>query len=300
VLLCLTVLVGGYLAVCWFILSTLITPERRQAKLTPAELGFDDTQRLSFANANDRTVLQGWLVPSDGERAVVLVHGIHSNAWDCQAPDVVRAYVDAGFTVLLFDMRAHGESAGARAGLGVSESGDVKAAVRLLIQRGFSDGNIGIHGTSYGAATALLATEQIPAIGAIVADSSFADIRDVIAGELQRETGLPAGLANLLMPGMDWLARNFYGLRLDRSVPENAIRGIPPRPILLIHGRSDAVIPFNHVLRLKAAAGAAAEIWAIPGGHTQGVRMAPSCRQLAPTRGAFLARVVEFFDTNLR
>lgn len=235
-----------------------------------------------------------------GVFTIVLLHGIHSYAWDCQAPDVVRAYVDAGFTVLLFDMRAHGESAGTHAGLGVRESGDIKAAIGLLGQRGFADGNIGIHGTSYGAATALLATEGIPGIGAIVADSSFADIRDVIAGELQRETGLPAGLARMLMPGMDWLARVLYSLRLDRSVPEKAIRGISPRPILLIHGRSDAVIPFDHALRLKAAAGAGAELWPIPGGHTQGVRMAPSCGEQAPTRGAFLARVVEFFDTNLR
>jgi len=299
VLVSLAGLAGIYLLVCWLVLSSLITPQRKPAELTPAELGFEDAQPLSFASAEDQIDLRGRLVPGEGARVIVLVHGIHSNAWDCQAPDVVRAYVAAGFSVLAFDLRAHGDSGGDHAGLGVLERRDVRAAVTLLRQRGFRTGHIGIHGSSYGAAIALLAAEQIPEIGAVVSDSAFADIRDVVGGELQREIGLPACLAGLLMPGMDWLARRLYSVRMDRAAPEDAIGGIAPRPILLIHGKDDSVIPFDHARRLKAAAGPTAELWAIPGDHTQGVRMAPRCREPAPTRGAFLARVVKFFERNL-
>lgn len=292
--------VGLYLGVCAFVLATLIMPERRQTEPTPTELGFVDAEPVSFPSQTDQLVLRGWLVPSGGERAVILVHGIHSDAWDCQTPDIARAYVAAGFTVLLFDLRAHGRSDGERIGLGLLERGDIRAAVTLLKQRGFSGGKIGIHGTSYGAATAILATEEIPAIGAVVADSAFADIGDVIDGELRRQTGLPATVARVLMPGMDWLAKRLYSVRLDRAVPERAISGIAPRPILLIHGLRDTVIPFEHARRLKAAAGAAAELWAIPGEHTQGVRMTPRCSEPAPIRAAFLSKVVGFFERNLR
>lgn len=294
-----TLLLGFYLVACWLILEALITPERKQADHTPAELGFHDAQLLSFESMNDQIVLRGWFVPAKGDRAIILVHGIHSNAWDCQAPDVVNAYAGAGFSVLLFDLRAHGDSGGSHAGLGVLERGDIEAAVKLLRQRGFRAGNIGIHGTSYGAATALLAVEHIPEIGAVVADSAFANIRDVIGGEFQRETGFPASFAYRLMPGMNWLAFLLYSVEIDAAAPEKVIRRISPRPILLIHGILDSVIPFDHARRLKAAAGDGAELWPMPGGHTQGVRRAPHCSELALTRGAFLAKVVEFFDRNL-
>ncbi len=295
------VAIGGlYLGVCSLVLATLMTPQRRQTELTPPQSGFVGAQPLSFSSATDEVALRGWLIPGTGDRAIIMVHGIHSDAFDCQAPDLARAYVAAGFTVLLFDLRAHGRSEGERVGLGLLERGDVEAAVLLLKGRGFSGGNIGIHGTSYGAATALLATEDIPDIGAVVADSAFADIRSVIDAELHRELGSPAWVTGILMPGIDWLARRLYALQLDRATPERAIRGVAPRPILLIHGLRDAVIPFEHARRLKAAAGAAAELWAIAGNHTQGVRMTPRCDEPAPTRDAFLAKVVAFFEQNLR
>lgn len=290
----------AYLVACALAVSALITPQRKLTNTSPAELGFAGAQPLSFVSESDDVVLRGWLVPADSERAIVLIHGIHSNAWDCQAPDVVRAYIDAGFSVLLFDLRGHGDSDGEHAGLGLLERHDVAAAVALLRHRGFRDGNIGVHGTSYGAAIALMAAAQIPEVGAVVADSAFADIRDVVGGELQREIQLPARVADLLMPGMSWLAHALYSLPLEQAAPERVIESISPRRILLIHGEQDSVIPFEHARRLKAAAGSIAELWPIPGNHTQGVRMAPSCQEPAPTRAAFLAKVVEFFERNLR
>jgi alpha-beta hydrolase superfamily lysophospholipase len=294
-----TVFLGLYLMAAWLILAALITPERERAGHTPAALGFYDIRQLTFESMVDRVPLRGWLVPAKGDRVIVLVHGIHSHAWDCQTPDVVRAYVGAGFSVFLFDLRAHGDSGGPHAGLGLLERGDVRGAVELLRQRGFQAGKIGIHGTSYGAATALLATEQIPEIGAVVADSAFANIREMIGGELHRKTGLPASLSSFLMPGIDWLASRLYSMEMDAAAPERAIRRISPRPILLIHGIQDPVIPFDHARRLKTAAGAAAELWPLPGGHTEGVRMGHRCRESASTRDAFLAKVGDFFDKNL-
>lgn len=146
------------------------------------------------------------------------MHGIYSHSWDGQTPDLARALVDAGFHVVVFDLRGHGRSGGEHLGLGWLERHDVAAAVRFLLSREFQPGKIGIHGVSYGASTSLLATATISevgaAVGALVLDSPFANISDVVVGEIQRQTGLPAFLTNALLPDIRFMARQMYSLDL--------------------------------------------------------------------------------------
>ena len=290
------ILVALYGGVCSYVLNVTITPTRKILDVTPAQLGFAEAQDLAFSSAEDGLRLRGWLVPSTGTQAVILLHGIHSHAWDGAAPEVVQAYVEAGFHVLLFDLRAHGTSDGERVGLGWLERGDVRAAVHVLLDRGFASGDIGIHGTSYGAATALLAAAEIEELGAVIADSAFADVRDVIANEIRREIGLPILFGEALLPGLSMLARRLYAVDMTKAVPERSIRDVSPRPILLIHGTEDTVIPFREAQRLKAAGGAEVELWALSGlDHTEGVRLAPDYARPSPTRENFLRRITEFF-----
>ena len=233
----------------------------------------------------------------------MLVHGLDSTAWSNDKPDVARAYVKAGFHVLLFDLRGHGRSGGDRLGLGWDERRDVRGAVDLLLGRGFEPGRIGIHGTSYGAATALLAAAAIPEIGAVVADSAFANVREVMDREIQKRTGLPARLVMLLRPGLALVAKLLYGLDFDAIAPERAVPDIAPRPILFIHGRRDAVIPVKHAYRLAAASrNAADDLWIHPFGHTEGVRLVGKqceARVPSPLRETYLKKVTTFFDRAL-
>lgn len=293
-------ILGSYLGACWLILRHSIVPLRKEHDQTPAELGFQQAKPLSFKSVDDQVVLRGWLIHSAGERAIVLLHGIDSHSWDGQAPDITRTYLDAGFTVLLFDLRGHGHSEGDYLGLGWEDRGDVRAAVNVLLSQGFRPGKIGIHGTSYGGATALLAAADIPEIGAVVADSAFADVRDVIWAAIERETGLPPTLAKLLGPGLRFLASKLYSINLDGVSPEEAIVSISPRPVLLIHGEEDPITPAEHTLRLKEAAGDEAELWLLPGRqHTEGVRLAPDYDKYSPLREVFLRKVTQFFERYL-
>jgi dipeptidyl aminopeptidase/acylaminoacyl peptidase len=184
----------------------------------------------------DGVKLRAWLVPARGERIIILIHGSHNNAWGCQASDYVQAYRQAGFDVFLFDLRGHGQSGGNHFGLGQLEQNDVHDVVKLLMKKGFKPGHIGIHGTSYGASIALLATAQIDEVAAVIADSAFANIRDVIGGELERQTDLPSAFAEIFLPGLRLLGLMIYSLDINESAPENIIGRISPRPILLIHG----------------------------------------------------------------
>lgn len=298
--------VALYLGVSGWVVSYMLTPPPPCPDRTPAESGLV-AEKLSFESAVDRIRLAGWLLPPTGDRdrrAIVLAHGRGSNAWTRTQEDIARAYVEAGFHVLAYDSRGRGHSGGDLLGLGWHERRDVRAAVGLLLGRGFKPGWIGIHGMSYGAATALLSAAAIPEIGAVVADSAFADARDLMVGEIARETGLPPFVTTLLRPGLALVARLVYDLDLDVMPPELAVPAIAPRPILFIHGREDARIPFEQARRLKAASkNPADELWPLDGyGHTEGVRIGgPRCVGApSPMRERYLTKVTAFFERSLR
>lgn len=291
------VLVALYLGLCGFIMSSALTTERKTGPTPPG------AETIHFRSDVDQVPLVGWLLASTGDRAIVMIHGLDSNAWDGGQPDTAQAYVEAGFHVLVFDLRGHGRSGGDRLGLGWFERRDVRAAVNLLLKRGFKPGRIGIHGTSYGSATALLSTAAIPEVGAVVADSAFADIRDIMDAQIEDRTVIPAWVARLfLRPGNAFVARVLYSLDLAEILPERAVPDIAPRPILFIHGSDDPTIPVEHAYRLKAASkNPVDELWVLEGyGHTEGVRLGDEQIDVSPLREEFLRKVTEFFVRSLR
>lgn len=290
---------AAYCAVSVYILSASLKPSPGICPPSDGPPSDVTVEAVAFSSRADGTRLAAWVIRSVGDRAVILIHGIDSDAWAGAAPELVRAYRDAGFDVLLFDLRAHGHSDGRRIGLGALERGDVDAAVDLLLDRGIPRGRIGLHGTSYGAAMALLAAAEIPEIGAVIADSAYADIRDLIATEVGRRTHVPGFIADWLMrPGIEVAARLLYGLDLAAVAPDRAVSRITPRPVLLIHGAQDPVIPLDHATRLKNhAPAAAAELWILDGkGHTEGARSGRCNLVPSPDRAQFLERITSFLD----
>lgn len=297
--------VALYLGVSGWVVSHMLTPRPGCPDRSPVESGLA-AEELRFESAVDRVPLAGWLLRASGDRAIVMVHGLNSNAWSGAQEDIARAYVKAGFHVLVFDLRGHGRSGGNLIGLGWHERRDVRAAVNLLLGRGFRPRQIGLHGGSYGAATALLSAVVIPEIGAVVSDSAFADARDLMDEEIKGKTGLPPLVTkHVLRPGLALVARLIYDLNLDAIAPEQAVPAIAPRPILFIHGREDGRIPVEHAHRLKAASkNPADELWFLPGGHGEGVRignMPPKCLGApSPMRERYLTKVTAFFERSLR
>jgi pimeloyl-ACP methyl ester carboxylesterase len=296
----LAVIVALYLGVSYVILAKSLEPIRTVSDRTPVG------EEISFESDVDRLPLTGWLLASSGDRAIVLVHGLSSHSWCGGQPDIAWAFVKAGFHVLVFDLRGHGRSGGDLLGLGWHERRDVRGAVNLLLARGFRPGRIGIQGGSYGAAVALLATAAIPEVGAVVAYSAFADMRDLMDAEIERKTGVPSRVTKLfLRPGIALVARLLYSLDFDAITPERAVPEIAPRPILFIHGSEDERIPVEHAHRLMAASNNAdAELWRLEGfGHGGAVRLPEEgCKwtEVSPMREAFLRRVTAFFDHSLR
>ena len=284
-----------YLGICGYIATVMITPIRKLTDPVPAP-----AEAVQFESVEDRVPLSGWLLSSWGDRAIVLVHGINSNCWEGGHPDIAEAYVEAGFNVFVFDLRAQGLSGGDRLGLGWHERRDVRGAVDVLLARGFQPGRIGVHGTSYGAATAILSAAVIPEVGAVVADSSWANVQEVMQGEIERRTGFP--FVFLFTPGVAFTGSLLYDLDPSAIAPEHAVPDISPRPILFIHGGEDPITPVQHAQRLRAASkNPNDELWILPGlGHTEGVRMGPQQKTISPMREEYLAKVCAFFEGSLK
>jgi fermentation-respiration switch protein FrsA (DUF1100 family) len=143
---------------------------------------------------------------------------------------------------------------------------------------------------------------SVPELCAVVADSAFADVRDLMSAQLQARSSAPPWLSRLLVrPGIEGLARVLYGLDLSEIAPVRVVSSVTPRPVLFIHGERDQTIPVSHAHRLRAASkGPGDQLWILRGlGHTEGVRMGAEQRLPSPVRKQFLATVLEFFDRAL-
>lgn len=244
----------------------------------PAEYGLP-YENVTFSPRGDEwddIVLRGWLIESErDELTVILVHGLNSNRAGDNALELSRRLFDRGFNVLLFDIRGHGESDGDRLSAGYFEKWDVLGAYDFLVQRGASPGEIGLLGWSLGGATALLAAAEEPAIKAVVSDSSFADVHDLIAQETARATVFPQWVVPVFVPGMKVISRVLYGIDVGAVVPEKAA-GTLGYPILVIHGEADERVPVEQSVRIHASAPVGSELWLSPDSeHADAVVDAP-------------------------
>ena len=89
----------------------------------------------------------------------MLLHGVRGNRLAMLRR--ARLLHAEGFSVLLFDFQAHGESAGRRITFGRLEGLDAAAAVAFLLQR-LPNERIGAIGSSLGGASALLCPAPLP------------------------------------------------------------------------------------------------------------------------------------------
>ncbi len=281
----------GVAAVSGYSAWALSRAKRFPLVATPATLGLSYSD-VSFPSADDVVPLRGWFIPAEGgKRVVVIVHGKDGNR--AKKPEsaelpVAQALSRRGFSVLMFDLRGHGESGGDRFSLGQYEERDVRGAIAYARGRGFAAGAIGVLGFSMGGAATILAASRAPEVGAVVADSAFASARDMVDREFPGESGLPA----LFIPPTVLAARVLQGVDIDSMSPERAMTEIHA-PVFVIHGQADDLVPVSHAVRNFAASrNPASELWAIPGAtHNTSYQTAGD---------EYLSRVAAFFERHLR
>jgi pimeloyl-ACP methyl ester carboxylesterase len=230
--------------------------------------------------------LHSWLFRSpDAEASVILLHG-HGGNKDSLLP--LAEMLFPRFTVLMLDLRGHGTSEGVRTTIGYEERQDVHAAVDLLEAQGL--GPVGIFGMSMGAATAILAAAEDERIAAVVADSPYGRLRWAIA-QAARLRGYPPVLARVVASLGCRATAMHLRLPVQAFDPVEVIARIAPRPLLLMHGVQDDVIPVRSAHALYRRAGDPKELWLIDG--------LKHCQALEQLPDDFRERVVSFLERHL-
>ncbi|HVT87975.1 MAG TPA: alpha/beta fold hydrolase [Tepidisphaeraceae bacterium] len=195
------------------------------------------------------------IAPDYGAKTVLLCHGWGGNKATPLA--LVRRLLPAGYNVLAFDFRGHGESGGQVSTLGDLERRDVLGAIQWLKQTHVNQSRhvVGL-GVSTGAAALIAAavdpSEPGQAIEAVAVYGAYDDL-----GSLSMHLA-----RNSFSPPMDWMASRIglamasaqVGADLDKFKPADLVQDLWPRPIFVIHATYDEVVPFEHGQRLFEAA----------------------------------------------
>ncbi len=238
----------------------------------------------------DGLILQGWWMAASAPAAtIIIVHGVKKNR-----TDVLRAAIllrQAGFNVLVYDGRGHGNSEGRYITYGYHERRDVDAVIEWLItEKQIDPTRIGLAGESMGAAISLQVAAHNERVKAVWADSPFASLRRVTEEYVSRITRLPESVVHpALWPA--FRVANYRGkFDIDRVDPA-ALAAQIKCPVYLIHGTGDQLIPVEHSEHIHAALGGNKELWIV-----EGARHAKSIRH---AKREYADKLIGFFSTYL-
>jgi hypothetical protein len=243
----LVILVIGYAALCLVVYLTqakLVYFPGPVPRTTPADSGLEF--RELELRTRDGVGLHGWFLPAQDARGAVLVS--HGNAGTIEfRVELARAFVELGWSVLLYDYRGYGKSAGSPDEQGTYR--DAEAAYEhLTTALGFAPGRVVLFGESLGGAVTIELARHRPC-AAVICESAFTSLPDVGAK------------AYPFLP-VRWIARFRYD-----GLAKVAELGVP---LLLIHSPADEIVPVEHARRLFAAAREPKRLLLTGGGHNDG------------------------------
>lgn len=245
-------LAGGYTGISLRAADVLSTAgTHKPLTASPASIG-STWEDVSFRSRTDGIVLRGWLfhAPESTGRSAILLHGFQANRTDegCNLPGITRAFVDRGFDTLVFDFRSFGLSDGSSFTLGWKEGRDVLGAYDFMKALGYDAARMVILGVSMGAESMLGVAQDLTDVGALIADSAYADLRPILDLNITEYSGLPA----IFNPGIILAFQLFHGANPDFR-PVDHVRAVDSRAFLFMHGGADTFIPPVNARALKAA-----------------------------------------------
>ena len=273
------VALGGVVAL--FVMGGALSEPRLQAVERPPE----DLPLLALRipRAGGGSIAAWFAAGNACQGGVLLVHGIRSDRR--QMLDRARFLFAAGYSVLLIDLQAHGETPGQRITFGYRESFDVDAAVDFLNAR--LDGRpIGVIGASLGGAAVVLGKSPVD-VDAVVLEGVYSSIERAVGNRIAIRLGeIARGLAPLLV----WQLEPRLGVSPDELAPITAIHRLD-MPVMVIAGTADRRTRVDESKALYLRAKSPKRLWLINGAkHEDFHRHSPA---------DYERQVLDFFDRHL-
>jgi fermentation-respiration switch protein FrsA (DUF1100 family) len=239
-------------------------------------------QRVEIAGPGGGTRIAGWLTRGrPGAGVVLLLHALRSDRRQMAAR---AAFLQAaGYTVLLIDLPAHGESLADRITFGANEARGVTAALEYL-HRDFPGERVGAVAVSLGAASLVFA-QPSPPLAAVVLESMYPTIEEAVADRLQLHLG---GWSRALAPILLWQLPLRTGVSPQELRPIDALPKLGS-PVLVVSGSLDQHTTIAETQRLYDAAREPRQLWIVPdASHVDLHGIAPATYEAKIT--AFLAQ----------
>ncbi|HEY2665067.1 MAG TPA: alpha/beta fold hydrolase [Candidatus Binataceae bacterium] len=231
----------------------------------------------------DGARLRAWFIAGENQTPIILLHGLGGDRR--QMLPYMRFLHAAGFPVLMIDSINSGQSddLGTGVGYGWSERADVLASEAKLQAMGFA--RIGALGISQGAAEAILAQSERHGLAAIVSDSAYSNL-----GQLLRGIPSIAMMNPLFTRTVLWAARIGLGQSVDQISPAQAAANLQCA-LMVIQGREDKLVTVADAKAIFAASRQPKELWIVDKArHTGALRLDPK---------EYANRVDQFFKAHL-
>ena len=241
--------------------------------LRAEQIPFEDIK----LKTKDGLELAAWYTAPQNGAVILLAHGYNDN----RPENLYVMLVQNGYGVMAWDFRAHGESEGDISTLGYFEQLDVEAALDyVLAQEGVE--HVGVWGGSMGAATIILTAAKRTEIEAVMADSAFPSLEDVMKGNLPYD---------FLFPLMAISGEFHSGVDIGAVRPVDEIGKISPRSVFIIDGWAGMAREMSSPYRLYDAAKEPKAIWVEEG--------IPHLGMLANNPKKYQRQMINFFDQYL-
>ncbi|NQZ60183.1 MAG: alpha/beta hydrolase [Lentisphaeraceae bacterium] len=206
-------------------------------------------QDLFIKSANGSTINAWYLPAQESKGTVIFCHGNAGNI--SHRISTLQIWNQLGYSIIAFDYQGYGKSQG-----NASEQNcydDAMAVYQWLKNNNLLLTKVIIHGRSLGGGVASYLANKIPCSGLIL-ESTFTSIPDMAQ---QRFPFLPTSL----------LTRTHFN-NLQR-IKKNK------HPLLILHSKSDNIIPGHMGRTLFARAVSAKTFFELQGGHNEGFSITP-------------------------
>jgi fermentation-respiration switch protein FrsA (DUF1100 family) len=208
--------------------------------------------------ASDGVPIAGWYIPARSGLGPTGPTLVVAPGWKSNKSEILKyapPFHD-DYNLVLVDLRNGGRSGGKLTTWGYRERDDVRAMVDWL-ERTKKPSWVGAVGNSMGAATVLAEAAGDPRVRALILDSMHASVEQSVSDGIEHEDHLPGDPTAWAMTRV---ASFRIGGELTTVDPIRTITQLGDRPVLLIHGRADALDRPEHSADLNLAAAKAAGV----------------------------------------
>lgn len=223
--------------VSWLVGGALVAPVNKPVGSPPTDFPANAVQIESESGAT----LAGWHLPIPNSNATaILLHPIRSDRRSMLSrAKLLRAH---GYSTLLIDLQAHGESIGEHITIGHFEKHDVTAAVGFVRDLD-SNQKIAIIGCSLGGAATVFAN---PEVDVIVLESVYPTVTDAVHNRVRMRMGV---LHHVFAPLLLVQLHPRLGISPNQLCPIDGLTQIKC-PILIASGDRDEHTPIDETNRI--------------------------------------------------